>query len=157
MYVYGRVRMAGFASVLHVAHGHGTRSQAILCNVWFSATEHSPADAYVYIYIYGHSWHGIHKCVQTVACTGEPQYWSGCTGKPHAVYVSMLQMVSIQVCHVYANTNNSDERVASESPACRDRWATVPRSPESPPHGKTDQGYQTRSLSRILADGSSAG
>ena len=61
-----------------------------------------------------------------------------------AVYVChmQLQMVSIQVCHVYANTNNSDERVASASPACRGRVATAPRSPESPPLGKPDQGYQ---------------
>ena len=61
MYVYGRVRMAGFSSVLHEYYGHGTRNQAICPNVRLSATDHSPAA--VYIDIYGHVWQHSHTPV----------------------------------------------------------------------------------------------
>ena len=74
--------MAGFTSVLHVAHGHGTRSQAILCNVWFSATEHSPADAYVYIYM------GTVGMVYTSVC------------EPSHALVSHNTGVAVQVSHM---------------------------------------------------------
>jgi len=108
---------------------------------------------YIYIYIDEHIWHGIHKCVPTFSYTGEPQCWSGCTGMSHAAYVSMWQLVSTRVYQMYDSTNNSGKRVASASLACRDHWATLPRSPESQPHGKTDQGYQPA----VESAGSSAG
>ena len=122
--------------VLHDAHGHRARNQCTRRNVRLPAADESPAVAYVYIYIYIMMTYGmVHIDVD------QPSHTS-VVRECHLYHMHQCwQLASAHVCSVYDSTYNGDNRVASTSLAYRDRSATVSRSPESPPHGTTGQGY----------------